>query len=158
MSMIGTCLWFDDQAEEAANFYISVFRDSRVVRTAHYPEGAMGPAGSVMTVQFELVGEEFVALNGGPLFQFSPAVSLVVNCESQEEIDEYWAKLTADGGEESQCGWLTDKFGVSWQIVPREIDWLFGDAEPEAARRTYAAMLPMKKLDIAALRRAYEGA
>lgn len=156
MHKISTCLWFDSQAEQAAAFYVSLFKNSRIVSTNLYAEGTPMPAGSVMTVEFELDGEPYTALNGGPIFQFTPAISLVVNCESQAEIDDFWAAFTAEG-EEGQCGWLTDKFGVSWQIVPVELlDYIAGP-DKAGAQRANDVMLPMKKLDIAEIRRAYEG-
>jgi predicted 3-demethylubiquinone-9 3-methyltransferase (glyoxalase superfamily) len=149
-------LWFDDQAEEAANFYVSVFKNSKINEISHYTgEEPSGKKGSVMTVAFELDGEEFVALNGGPRFKFTEAVSFVVNCETQEEIDYYWKKLTADGGEEVQCGWLTDKYGLSWQVVPAKFaEWARDRA---GLRRVMKAVMEMKKLDIATLQAAYNG-
>ena len=157
MQRIGPCLWFDGQAEEAALFYTSIFRESRIVKIARYPEGAHRPAGSVMTVEFVLDGQRFVALNGGPEFTFSPAISFVVNCETQEEVDVLWDKLSA-GGEEVQCGWLRDKFGVSWQIVPAVLFAMLTDADTAASQRAFAAMLHMKKLDVALLERAFTNA
>ena len=155
-----TCLWFDDQAEEAARFYTSVFRNSRIGGITRYGESGARvsgrPKGSVMTVDFEAAGQKFMGLNGGPQFKFSEAISIVVNCESQEEIDEYWAKLTA-GGRESVCGWLTDKYGLSWQVVPAELDRMMQDKDPARTERVMAAVLTMKKLDLDALRRAYRG-
>ncbi len=150
-------LWFDGQAEEAVAFYLSVFKDGKMHATTRYPEGGPAPAGSVMTVAFELRGEQFVALNGGPGYPFTQAVSLVVNCESQEEIDYYWEKLPADGGELNQCGWLTDKYGMSWQITPGKVwDWLRDD-DPAPAQRVTAAYWQMEKPDVAALERAAAG-
>jgi predicted 3-demethylubiquinone-9 3-methyltransferase (glyoxalase superfamily) len=157
MQKISPCLWFDGQAEEAARFYTSIFKNSRIVKTARYLEGAHRPTGSIMTVQFVLDGQEFVALNGGPEFTFSPAISFVVNCETQEEVDVLWGKLSA-GGEEVQCGWLRDKFGVSWQIVPTVLIAMLTDADTAASQRAFAAMLHMKKLDIALLDRAFKNA
>ena len=156
MQRITPFLWFDDQAEEAANFYVSVFKNSKIKEISRYTgEEPLGEKGSVMTVAFELDGEEFVALNGGPRFKFTEAVSFVVNCETQEEIDYYWEKLTADGGEEVQCGWLTDKFGLSWQVVPTKIsEWARGGA---GFQRVMKAVMPMKKLDLAALQAAFDG-
>ncbi|MGW6377405.1 VOC family protein [Rhodococcus sp. NPDC055112] len=154
---INPSLWFDDQAEEAANYYVSIFKDSRILTIARYPAGAPGPEGSVMTVDFELNGQQFNAINGGPQFTFTEAVSLLVNCDSQEEVDEYWAKLTADGGQEVQCGWLKDKYGLSWQIVPPGFDEMMVTGDPEKAQRAMQAMLQMKKLDVNELRRAYDG-
>ena len=148
-----TNLWFDGNAEEAAEFYCSVFKNSRVLSKSHYPESAPGPTGSVMTVEWELDGQRFVGINGGPQFKFSEAVSLQIDCESQEEIDYYWDRLT-DGGEESVCGWLKDRYGLSWQVTPTGMDDVFSDSDPERANRAMAAMLKMKKLDIAALRAA----
>jgi predicted 3-demethylubiquinone-9 3-methyltransferase (glyoxalase superfamily) len=156
MSKITPFLWFDDQAEEAVNLYTSIFKNSKIKEVSRYGEAGPGPAGSVMVVNFELDGQEFTALNGGPVFKFNEAVSFVVNCETQEEVDDLWEKLT-DGGEEVQCGWLKDKFGLSWQIVPTKLGELMGDPDPVKAQRVTQAMLQMKKLDIAGLQRAYEG-
>jgi len=150
-------LWFDTQAEEAARFYTSIFANSQILDTSRYSDASPRP-GQVMTVSFELDGAQFVALNGGPEFSFTEAVSFQVACESQEEIDRFWTALTADGGQESQCGWLKDKFGVSWQIVPAALGEILGDPDPERARRATEAMLKMSKLDIATLRRAAGGA
>ncbi|HJR24747.1 MAG TPA: VOC family protein [Acidimicrobiales bacterium] len=149
-------LWFDTQAEEAAGFYTSVFKNSRIVSVARYPEGGPGPAGTVMTVEWELDGQRFVGINGGPQFTFDEAVSFQVDCADQEEIDYYWAALS-DGGEEGPCGWLKDRFGLSWQVVPTGMDELFSDPDPTKAQRAMQAMLQMGKLDIAALRSAAEG-
>ena len=149
-------LWFDTQAEEAANFYLSVFKNSRIISVTHYPEGAPGPAGSVMTVEWELDGQRFVGINGGPQFTFDEAVSFQIDCEDQAEVDYYWDRLT-EGGQESQCGWLKDKFGLSWQVVPKGVDEVFADPDPERAQRAMQAMLGMVKLDIDALRRAADG-
>ena len=157
MQKIGLCLWFDHQAEEAARFYTSIFPNSEIVETSHYLEGMPGEEGSVLTVKFVLDGEEIIALNGGPVYQFSPAISLVVNCDTQEQIDEYWERLT-DGGTEVQCGWLTDRYGVSWQIVPRVLDEMLLSTDRAAAQRAGTAMLAMVKLDIAELQRAFDGA
>jgi predicted 3-demethylubiquinone-9 3-methyltransferase (glyoxalase superfamily) len=156
MRKIAACLWFDNQAEEAANFYISVFKNSRITAISHYGEGMPLPKGTVLEVSFELNGEDFLALNGGPVFTFSPAISFLVNCETQEEIDELWAKLSADRANE-QCGWLKDKYGVSWQVVPSILPHLMDSKEPERRDRVFAALMKMKKLDIAALQRAYDG-
>ena len=156
MADISYCLWFDGQAEEAAAFYTSVFRDSRIVEKTRYLEGSPGEAGTIMTVEFEVNGERFLALNGGSQFSFTPAFSIVATCDSQEEIDELWDKLT-DGGAEVACGWLTDRFGVSWQIVPRGMGEMMGSSDREAAQRAFSAMMDMTKIDVAALRRAYEG-
>ena len=154
---ITTFLWFDNNAEEAANFYISVFKNSRILKTARYPEGAPAPKGTVMIVDFELDGQRFTALNGGPHFKFTEAISLLVHCNSQEEIDYYWEKLTADGGQESQCGWLKDKFGLSWQIVPDALLNLWSEADPAKAQRAMQAMMSMKKLIIKDLEEAAAG-
>ena len=156
MRNIAPCLWFDNQAEEAANFYVSVFKNSRVTAISHYGDGMPLPKGTVLEVSFELNGEDFLALNGGPIFTFSPAISFVVNCETQEEIDDLWTKLSADPASE-QCGWLKDKYGVSWQIVPAILPRLMDSEEPEKRDRLFAALMKMKKLDIAALQRAYAG-
>jgi predicted 3-demethylubiquinone-9 3-methyltransferase (glyoxalase superfamily) len=157
MEKISYCLWFDGKAEEAAKFYVSAFRNSRIVTTARYPEGSPGTAGSVMTVEFILNGEPFLALNGGPQYEFTPAISFVATCDTQEEIDDLWQKLS-QGGREVQCGWLTDKFGLSWQVVPAALGEMMSSTDRAAAQRAFSAMLGMKKLDIAALRRAYENA
>ena len=158
---ISVCLWFDGQAEEAARFYTSMFEHSRIGSITRYDEeGARvsgQPKGSVMTVEFVLDGQEFVALNGGPLFKFTEAMSLVVNCETQAEVDAFWTRLAAGGGQEVQCGWLKDRFGVSWQIVPRVLPEMLRDRDPVKARRVMAAMLKMKKIEIATLQSAYEG-
>lgn len=158
MQKITTCLWFDNQAEEAVNFYTSVFKNSKVGTASRYDEAgskASGmPAGSVMTMTFELEGRKFMALNGGPLFKFNESVSLVVNCDDQKEVDYYWDKLTSGGGQESMCGWLKDKFGLSWQVVPAELGKLMSGNEPGKPQRVMAALLQMKKLDIDALRNA----
>lgn len=156
MQKITPFLWFDGQAEEAANFYVSVFKNSKVKEISRYTgEEPMGEKGSVLTVTFELNGQEFVGLNGGPKFKFTEAVSFAINCETQEEIDYYWGKLTASGGEEVQCGWLTDKFGLSWQVVPAKIrEWA---SDPAGFKRVMAAVMEMKKLDLAKLQRAFDG-
>lgn len=146
-------LWYDSQAEEAANFYCSLFKDSKVHKVTRYPEGAPAPAGTAMTVEFALAGVPFIALNGGPHFKFTEAISLSVDCEDQQEIDTLWNKLTADGGQPSQCGWLKDKYGLSWQIVPRQLSALLS----KGAGRAMQAMMGMQKLDIAALQRAADG-
>lgn len=148
-------LWFDNQAEEAANLYVSIFENSRVTGINRYGEAGHGPAGTAMTVSFELEGQEFTALNGGPEFQFTEAISFFVNCESQAEVDELWEKLSA-GGEQGPCGWLKDKYGVSWQIVPTVLGELLSDPDRVRSQRVMQAMLQMKKLDINALKRAYE--
>ena len=157
MQKITTFLWFDDDAEEAMKFYTSLFKNSKILSTSRYPEGSPGNAGTLMTGTFQLEGQEFMALNAGPEFKFTEAISLFVNCESQQEVDELWAKLTADGGEESQCGWLKDKFGLSWQIIPRQLGEMLGDKDPAKAKRAMDAMLKMRKIDIKALERARDG-
>ena len=149
-------LWFDTDAEQAAEFYTSVFPNSRIVSKALYPEGSPGPVGTVMTVEFELDGQRFVGINGGPQFRFTEAVSFQITCETQEEVDRYWEALT-DGGEESQCGWLKDRYGLSWQVVPVGMEEVFADPDPARAQRAMSAMLGMRKLDIAALRSAADG-
>jgi predicted 3-demethylubiquinone-9 3-methyltransferase (glyoxalase superfamily) len=149
-------LWFDTEAEEAAAFYVSVFERARIVNVTHYTEAGPRPAGTVMTVEFELDGQRFVAINGGPQFTFSEAVSLAVTCEDQDEVDHYWDKLS-EGGEEGPCGWLRDRYGLSWQVVPTGMDELFADPDPTRAQRAMQAMFGMKKLDIAALRAAADG-
>ena len=149
-------LWFDSSAEEAANLYVSVFKNSKVTGVSRYGEAGPGPKGSAMSVTFQLDGQEFMARNGGPLFKFTEAISFFVNCETQDEIDRLWSKL-GDGGEPGQCGWLRDKFGLSWQIVPNVLGELMGDPDPEKSRRVTQAMLKMGKLDIAGLRRTYDG-
>ena len=155
MQKITPFLWFDDKAEEAANFYISIFRNSRIVSVTRYGEAGPGPKGSVMIVVFRIEGQEFLALNGGPQFTFSPAISFVVNCKTQKEVDELWEKLS-DGGEKIECGWLKDKYGVSWQIVPTVLGKLMSDPDPVKSQRVMQAMLQMKKIDIEGLRKAYE--
>jgi len=153
-------LWFDHQAEEAAKFYVSIFKDSRITSVARYDDAAAKaagrPNGSVMTVAFELDGQELTALNGGPVFKFTEAISLVVNCQTQEEVDHFWSKLSA-GGQEVQCGWLKDRFGVSWQVVPTVLSEMLQDKDPEKSKRVMAAMLKMTKLSIEGLKHAYEG-
>ena len=156
MPRITPNLWFDTEAEQAADFYCSVFPDSRVVQVAHYPEGAPGPAGTVMTVAFELDGQPFVGINGGPQFPFTEAVSLQVDCADQAEVDHYWERL-GQGGQEGPCGWLKDRYGLSWQVVPTGMDELFADPDPSRAQRAMQAMLGMGKLDVEALRRAADG-
>ena len=150
-------LWFDTEAEEAAEFYTSIFTRSRIINVTRYTEAGPREAGMVMTVAFELDGQRFVGINGGPEFKFDEAVSLEVKCENQDEVDYYWERLS-DGGEEGQCGWLKDRYGLSWQVVPTGMEELFADADPDRARRAMEAMLGMGKLDITALRRAAEGA
>ncbi|BAJ32196.1 MULTISPECIES: VOC family protein [Kitasatospora] len=155
---ITTFLWFDDQAEQAAEFYTSVFEFGRVTDVQRYSAAGPGEPGSVMLVSFELFGQEFLALNGGPQFTFNEAVSLQVDCADQAEVDRYWELLTADGGAPGPCGWLKDRYGLSWQIVPRRMTELLSDPDPERARRATAAMLRMGRLDIAALEAAADGA
>jgi predicted 3-demethylubiquinone-9 3-methyltransferase (glyoxalase superfamily) len=149
-------LWFDTEAEQAAEFYCSIFPGSRVVQVARYPEGGPGPVGTVMTVEFELDGQRVVGINGGPQFTFSEAVSLQVDCADQDEVDHYWQRL-GDGGQEGPCGWLKDRFGLSWQVVPTGMDEVFSDPDPARASRAMQAMLGMGKLDVEALRRAADG-
>jgi predicted 3-demethylubiquinone-9 3-methyltransferase (glyoxalase superfamily) len=156
MTRITPFLWFDSQAEEAANFYVSVFNNSRVLGIVRYGDAGPGPAGSVMTVAFELDGLTFTALNGGPLFKFSESLSFVVSCETQADMDALWQALSA-GGQQDRCGWLKDRYGLSWQVVPALLPQLLGDEDPAKARRTMQAMLKMGKLDIAALQRAHAG-
>jgi predicted 3-demethylubiquinone-9 3-methyltransferase (glyoxalase superfamily) len=150
-------LWFDTQAEEAAQYYIDVFGNGRVLSLARYPEGGPGPAGQVMSVEFEVAGMRFVGINGGPHFTFTEAVSLQVDCADQAEVDRFWDRLVGDGGEEGQCGWLKDRYGLSWQIVPAGMDRLFSDPDPARAQRAMQAMLGMRKLDVAALNAAADG-
>ena len=151
------CLWFDDRIEEAAKFYTSVFPDAKITHTSRYGDAGPLPKGKVLTMMFELAGQEFMGLNGGPQFKFSEAISFFVRCETQKEVDHYWTKLTADGGAESMCGWLKDKFGLSWQIVPNALPRYLTDKDAKKAERVMQAMLQMKKIDIAALDRAYAG-
>ena len=150
MQKISPFLWFNDQAEEAANFYVSLFDVSSVTNVARYPEGSPSPAGQVMTVNFQLAGQEFVALNGGPEFTFSEAISFYVHCKDQDEVDHFWAQLT-EGGEEKQCGWLKDRFGLSWQIVPDRLGELLGDPDPARSQAAMQAMLQMSKIEIKVL-------
>ena len=149
-------LWFDTEAEEAANFYISVFKNSRIANVTHYTDAGPRPAGMVMTVEFILDGDRFVGINGGPEFTFDEAISFLVECADQEEVDYFWDRLSA-GGEEGQCGWLKDRFGVSWQVVPTGMEALFADPDPDRARRAMEAMLQMRKLDVGVLQRAADG-
>ena len=153
MPAITPFLWFNDKAEEAANFYVSIFPNSRILAVSRYGDAGPGPQGSVMTVNFELDGRQFTALNGGPRYAFTPAVSLMVPCETQQEVDSYWNKLTA-GGKPIQCGWLEDKYGLSWQIVPKELFRLVQDKDPAKSQRVMKAMLQMVKLDVARLQQA----
>jgi predicted 3-demethylubiquinone-9 3-methyltransferase (glyoxalase superfamily) len=155
MQKISPFLWFDDQAEEAMNFYVSIFKNSKVGEVTLYGDAGPGPKGSVMTASFELEGQQFTALNGGPHFKFTEAISFVVNCETQEEVDELWDRLAEDG-QTQQCGWLKDKFGLSWQIVPTVLIELMSDPDPDKSRRVTEEMLQMTKIDIAKLKRAYE--
>jgi len=161
MQKITSFLWFDHQAEEAARFYTSIFKNSKIGRIFRYTEAAAEktgkPVGSVLTVEFEIESQKFVALNGGPLFKFNESISFVVNCGSQEEVDYFWEKLTANGGEESQCGWLADKFGLSWQIVPTVLIDMLHDEDSEKSERVTNAMLQMKKIDISKLKASYDG-
>jgi len=157
MQKINPFLWFDHEAEEAARFYTSIFPDSKIKNVSRYGADGPGVPGSVMTVAFQIHGQDFIALNGGPQFQFTPAISFLVHCETQEEVDTLWEKLL-DGGAAEQCGWLRDRYGVSWQIVPTVLGAMLGDKDPEKAKRVVAAMFEMRKLDIAALKRAYERA
>jgi len=149
-------LWFDTQAEDAAKFYTSIFKNSRVVTVTRYGDSGPGPKGSVMTIAFQLDGQDFVALNGGPIFKFTEAISFVVNCENQQEVDEFWTKLSA-GGQEVECGWLKDQYGLSWQIVPTILIEMLQDKDVKRSQRVMKAMLQMKKIDIAGLQKAYEG-
>jgi predicted 3-demethylubiquinone-9 3-methyltransferase (glyoxalase superfamily) len=154
MQKITPMLWFDNNAEEAVNFYASVFKDAKIGRIARYPPGGPAPEGAVMTIEFELFGQEFVALNAGPMFNFTEAISFVVNCETQQEVDYYWDKLTGDGGEESMCGWLKDRFGLSWQITPKMLTKLTAHPDKNVAARAMQEMMQMKKIDIAKLEKA----
>jgi len=154
MQKITPFLWFDSQAEEAANFYTSIFKNSKIGAIARMAEGGPAPAGSVLTVEFELDGVSFVALNGGPHFKFTEAISLQITCETQEEVDSFWNKLTADGGQPGQCGWLKDKFGLSWQVVPTALPRLLKQPDAQKASRVMQAMMQMTKIDIAELERA----
>ena len=156
MQKIAPCLWFDGNAEEAAKFYCSIFKNSRITKILRTGEAGPGPIGSVLLVSFQLEGQDFQALNGGPMFKFSEAISLSVDCKDQAEVDELWAKLTADGGQESQCSWLKDKFGVSWQIVPSVLPQLLNDADPQRAKRAMQAMMQMRKIDVAKLKQAVD--
>lgn len=151
------CLWFDGQAEEAAHHYVSIFKNAAVGKVSRYTEAGPGPAGSVVTVDFTANGQKFVAVNGGPEFTFNEAVSFQIHCADQEEVDHYWTRLTENGGEPGHCGWLKDKYGVSWQVIPERLMDLLGDPDAEKAARTTRAMYGMGKLDIAALEKAYAG-
>jgi predicted 3-demethylubiquinone-9 3-methyltransferase (glyoxalase superfamily) len=156
MQKITPFLWFDGKAEEAANFYVSIFKNSKIENVVRYGEAGPGPKGTVMVVGFQLEGQKFTALNGGPVYTFSPAISFYVNCETQAEVDELWDKLSA-GGKEIQCGWLTDRYGVSWQIIPNTLMELMQDKDPVKAQRVFQAMLKMVKIDIEGLKRAHRG-
>jgi len=155
MQKITPFLWFDDKAEEAMNFYVSIFKNSKRGRISRYGEAGPGPKGTVMVATFQLEGQEFIALNGGPQFKFTEAISFVVSCETQDEVDAFWEKLS-EGGAKGQCGWLKDKYGLSWQIVPTALGELMSDPDPEKSKRVMTAMLQMKKLDISGLKRAYD--
>jgi predicted 3-demethylubiquinone-9 3-methyltransferase (glyoxalase superfamily) len=155
MQKITPFLWFNNNAEEAVNFYISIFKNSKIVNMSRYGEAGPGPKGTVMSATFELNGQEFMALNGGPHFSFSPAISLFVKCETQQEVDEFWEKLSA-GGKKERCGWLTDKYGLSWQIIPNALGRMLQDKDPEKSRRVMKAMLQMDKINIDGLKQAYE--
>jgi len=149
-------LWYDNQAEEAANFYVSIFKNSRILGVTRYGKSGPGPEGTVLTAAFKLEGQKFTALNGGPRFTFNESVSFVVNCETQEEIDYFWEKLSSDGGQESQCGWLKDKFGLSWQVVPTILPELITSKDAKKSERVMQALMQMKKLDLAKLKQAGE--
>ena len=157
MQKITPCLWYDDNAEEAAHFYVSVFPNSRVLNTTRYGDAGPGPKGQIMTVSFEIAGQQFLALNGGPTFKFTEAISLMVNVETQAELDQMWDKLLQGGGQPSQCGWLKDRFGLSWQITPAVLMEMQHDKDPEKQQRVMQAMLKMGKIDIATLKQAYAG-
>lgn len=156
MQKITPCLWFDNNAEEAVNHYRAIFKDSKIGKILRCGEPGPGPKGSVLTIAFELEGQEFIALNGGPIFKFTEAISLSVNCKTQTEVDELWERLS-DGGQKSQCGWLKDKFGLSWQIVPSALIEMLQDQDPAKSARVMAALMQMNKIDIETLKRAYEG-
>ena len=155
MPKITPFLWFDNQAEEAANFYVSIFKNSKILTISRYGEAGPGPKGGAMTVSFQLDGQEFIALNGGPHFKFTEAISFIVDCKTQQEVDRFWEKLSA-GGQESQCGWLKDKYGLSWQIIPAILGQLLRDPDPVKSKRVMEAMLKMKKIDIQGLKQAYD--
>ena len=156
MQKISPFLWFDNNAEEAVNFYVSIFKNSEILSVSRYGEAGPGPKGTVMVAKFQLDGQEFMALNGGPTFKFTEAISLSVNCETQEELDRFWEKLS-EGGNKSQCGWLKDKYGLSWQIVPTILGQLMQDKDPEKSKRVMQAVMKMTKLDIQTLKQAYDG-
>jgi len=155
MQKINPFLWFNDKAEDAANFYVSIFKNSKIVNVARYGEAGPGPKGTAMTVTFDLAGQRFIALNGGPQFKFSEAISFFINCETQQEVDDLWEKLSA-GGEKSQCGWLKDKYGLSWQVIPTILGEMLHDPDPRKSQRVMQAMLRMNKIDIALLKQAYD--
>jgi predicted 3-demethylubiquinone-9 3-methyltransferase (glyoxalase superfamily) len=155
MQKIAPFLWFDNQAEEAMNFYVSIFKNSKVLNITRYGEDGPGPKGTVMSATFQLEGQTFYALNGGPLFSFTPAISLFVNCETQQEVDELWEKLST-GGKKERCGWLKDKYGLSWQIIPTVLGEMLGDKDPQKARRVMQAMMQMDKIEIKGLKHAYD--
>src|SRR5258708_6949330 len=155
MQKINPFLWFNDKAEDAANFYVSIFNNSKIVNMARYGEAGPAPKGTAMTVTFDLAGQRFIALNGGPQFKFSEAISFFINCETQQEVDDLWEKLSA-GGEKSQCGWLKDKYGLSWQVIPTILGEMLHDPDPRKSQRVMQAMLRMNKIDIALLKQAYD--
>jgi two-component system sensor histidine kinase QseC len=157
MQKISPCLWFDGQAEEAVQLYVSIFPNAKINEITRWGDTGPGKKGSVLTVTFTIEGQDFMALNGGPEYKFTPAISLMVSCRTQEEVDTLWSKLTAQGGEEVQCGWVTDKYGVSWQVVPEIFMRMIADKDQVKVDRVMKAMMPMKKLDIAALKAAFEG-
>ena len=157
MQKIVTNLWFDTEAEEAAKFYTSIFPNSRIVSVSHYGDAGPREAGMVLTVDFELDGQHYTGINGGPEFKFDEAISLLINCKDQDEVDYYWEKFTSDGGEPGPCGWCKDKFGLSWQVIPARLGELLGSSDSEKANRAMQAMLQMKKIEVAELERAYEG-
>ncbi len=155
MQKITPFLWFNDNLEEAINFYASIFKNSKIGNVTRYGEAGPGPKGTVMSATFELEGQEFYALNGGPMFKFTEAISFFINCETQQEVDELWEKLS-EGGEKSRCGWLKDKYGLSWQVIPTALGKMLGDKDPEKSKRVMQAMMQMSKIDIAALKQAYD--
>ena len=155
MHKITPFLWFDDKAEEAMNFYVSIFKNSKVGNVTRYGDAGPGPKGTVMSATFQLDGQDFFALNGGPLFKFTEAISFFVNCDTQEEVDELWEKLMAGGGSPQRCGWLKDKYGLSWQIIPKALGEMLGDKDPQKSQRVMQAMLQMNKIDIQRLKEAY---
>lgn len=157
MQQITPFLWFDNQAEEAANFYVSIFKNSKILDVQRYGEAGPGPKGTVMVMSFELNGQKFTALNGGPVFKFNESVSFVIDCKDQAEVDHFWNKLTSDGGQESMCGWLKDKWGLSWQVVPKALIEALSDKDPKRAQRAMQAMMQMKKIDIQKIKDAADG-